>query len=159
MFHSQNLSCCTMYWCTTTFFYARWTRMATRPALARQQTGWIIAPRARVCNEQECRVLEDNVWRRRLGTWARCLTDKIGNIYGQELAGDLFPSELSKLFICFIFLIKIQGLLFTWGSCSTLNHYRTKWLCRVSGALGKAQFALGKGFAECCTRQRTLGKK
>jgi len=29
----------------------------------------------------------------------------------------------------------------------------------VPGALGKAQFALGKGFAECCTRQRALGKK
>ena len=24
-------------------------------------------------------------------------------------------------------------------------HYRTQWLCRVPGALGKAQFALGKG--------------
>ena len=39
------------------------------------------------------------------------------------------------------------------------NHYRTQWLYRVSGALGKAQFSLGKGFAECCTRQRPLGKK
>ena len=38
-------------------------------------------------------------------------------------------------------------------------HYRTQWICRVPGALGKAQFALGKGFAECCTRQRPLGKK
>jgi len=29
----------------------------------------------------------------------------------------------------------------------------------LPGALGKAQFTLGKGFAECCTRQRALGKK
>jgi len=29
----------------------------------------------------------------------------------------------------------------------------------VPGALGKAQFALGKGFAECCPRQKALGKK
>ena len=42
---------------------------------------------------------------------------------------------------------------------SLVNHYRTQWLCRVPGALGKAQFAIGKGFAECCTRQRPLGKK
>ena len=39
------------------------------------------------------------------------------------------------------------------------QHYRTQWLCRVLGALGKAQFALGKGFVECCTRQRSLGKE
>ena len=38
-------------------------------------------------------------------------------------------------------------------------HYRNLWLCRVSGALGKAQFTLGKGFVECCTRQRSLGKE
>ena len=29
----------------------------------------------------------------------------------------------------------------------------------MPGALGKAQFALGKGFVECCTRQRPLGKE
>ena len=38
-------------------------------------------------------------------------------------------------------------------------HYRTAILCRVSQALSKGLFALGKGFAECCTRQRTLGKE
>jgi hypothetical protein len=41
----------------------------------------------------------------------------------------------------------------------TVMHYRTQRICQVPGALGKAQFALGKGFAECCTRQRPLGKK
>jgi hypothetical protein len=36
-------------------------------------------------------------------------------------------------------------------------HYRIQVLCRVSGTLGKAPVTLGKGFAECNTRQRTLG--
>lgn len=38
-------------------------------------------------------------------------------------------------------------------------HYRTGRLCRVSNTLGKDPFALGKGFAECGTRQTGLGKK
>ena len=38
-------------------------------------------------------------------------------------------------------------------------HYRTGLVCRVSNTLGKCPFALGKGFAECGTRQTTLGKK
>jgi hypothetical protein len=37
-------------------------------------------------------------------------------------------------------------------------HYRTQLLCRVSQTLGKDYFTLGKGFAECNTRQRTLGE-
>jgi hypothetical protein len=37
-------------------------------------------------------------------------------------------------------------------------HYRNRVLCRVSKTLGKGHFTLGKGFAECNTRQRTLGK-
>ena len=43
---------------------------------------------------------------------------------------------------------------------SSLNnvHYRTSKLCRVSVTLGKGQVPLGKVFAECNTRQKTLGK-
>ena len=37
-------------------------------------------------------------------------------------------------------------------------HYRIHWLCRVPVTLGKGQFALGKLFAECYTRQTPLGK-
>ena len=37
-------------------------------------------------------------------------------------------------------------------------HYRNRVLCRVSKTLGKGYFTLGKGFAECNTRQRTLGE-
>ena len=37
--------------------------------------------------------------------------------------------------------------------------YRTGLVCRVSNTLGKGPFALGKGFAECGTRQTALGKK
>jgi hypothetical protein len=36
-------------------------------------------------------------------------------------------------------------------------HYRNRWLCRVPEALDKALKTLGKGFAECRTRQRGLG--
>jgi len=32
-------------------------------------------------------------------------------------------------------------------------HYRKQELCRVSKAYGEAQKSLGKGFAECYTRQ------
>jgi hypothetical protein len=39
-----------------------------------------------------------------------------------------------------------------------IHHYRNRVLCRVSKTLGKDYFTLGKGFAECNTRQRTLGK-
>jgi hypothetical protein len=39
------------------------------------------------------------------------------------------------------------------------SHYRNQPLCRVSRALGKAINTLGKGFAECHTRQRAHGKK
>ena len=38
------------------------------------------------------------------------------------------------------------------------NHYRIQPLCRVPVTLGKGQFALGKLFAECNTRQTPLGK-
>jgi hypothetical protein len=38
------------------------------------------------------------------------------------------------------------------------KHYRNRVLCRVSKTLGKGYFTLGKAFAECNTRQRTLGK-
>jgi hypothetical protein len=37
-------------------------------------------------------------------------------------------------------------------------HYRNQLLCRVSETHGKGYFTLGKGFAECDTRQRTLGE-
>jgi hypothetical protein len=37
-------------------------------------------------------------------------------------------------------------------------HYRNQSLCRVPEALGDALKTLGKGFAECDTRQRSLGK-
>jgi hypothetical protein len=46
-----------------------------------------------------------------------------------------------------------------WGMTShEFSHYRNRILCRVSKTLGKGYFTLGKGFAECNTRQRTLGK-
>ena len=38
------------------------------------------------------------------------------------------------------------------------HHYRIQPLCRVPVTLGKGQFALGKLFAECNTRQTPLGK-
>jgi hypothetical protein len=37
------------------------------------------------------------------------------------------------------------------------KHYRNRRLCRVPKALGKPLKTLGKGFAECRTRQRGLG--
>ena len=40
-----------------------------------------------------------------------------------------------------------------------MMHYRILVLCRVQAALGKARFTLGKGFAECRTRQRALAKE
>ena len=40
-----------------------------------------------------------------------------------------------------------------------LKHYRISKLCRVSVTLGKGQVTLGKVFAECNTRQTTLGKE
>ena len=40
-----------------------------------------------------------------------------------------------------------------------MYHYRNRALCRVPEALGKALKTLGKGFAECRTRQRRLGKQ
>jgi hypothetical protein len=43
-------------------------------------------------------------------------------------------------------------------STQTTSHYRKRALCRVPEALGKALKTLGKGFAECDTRQRRLGK-
>jgi len=39
---------------------------------------------------------------------------------------------------------------------------RSYWIqevCRVPAALGEAQKTLGKGFAECYTRQTTFGKR
>jgi hypothetical protein len=39
-----------------------------------------------------------------------------------------------------------------------LTHYRNRVLCRVFKTLDKHYFTLGKGFAECNTRQKTLGK-
>jgi hypothetical protein len=38
------------------------------------------------------------------------------------------------------------------------KHYRNQLLCHVSQTHGKGYFTLGKGFAECNTRQRTLGE-
>ena len=40
----------------------------------------------------------------------------------------------------------------------SMSHYRIQPLCRVPVTLGKGQFALGKLFAECNTRQTPLGK-
>ena len=40
-----------------------------------------------------------------------------------------------------------------------LLHYRNQSLRRVPEALGEALKTLGKGFAECYTRQRRLGKQ
>ena len=37
-------------------------------------------------------------------------------------------------------------------------HYRTQALCRVPVTLGKSPYTLGKAFAECNSRQRSLGK-
>ena len=42
---------------------------------------------------------------------------------------------------------------------SLFPHYWKPALCRVPAALGKAQNTLGKGFAECRTRQSALGKE
>jgi hypothetical protein len=42
-------------------------------------------------------------------------------------------------------------------STNILSHYRNQLLCRVSETHGKVYFTLGNGFAECNTRQRTLG--
>jgi hypothetical protein len=39
------------------------------------------------------------------------------------------------------------------------KHYRNQSLCRVPEALGEALKTLGKGFAECHTRQRRLDKE
>jgi hypothetical protein len=38
-------------------------------------------------------------------------------------------------------------------------HYRKRTLCRVPEALGKTVKTLGKGFAQCRTRQRRLVKQ
>jgi hypothetical protein len=43
--------------------------------------------------------------------------------------------------------------------CSLADHYRNQPLRRVPQALGEALKTLGKGFAECNTRQRRLGKQ
>jgi hypothetical protein len=43
-------------------------------------------------------------------------------------------------------------------SSNSVIHYRKRALCRVPEALGKALKTLGKGFAECDTRQRRLDK-
>jgi hypothetical protein len=40
-----------------------------------------------------------------------------------------------------------------------LHHYRKRALCRMSEALGKAVKTLDKGFTECRTQQRRLGKQ
>jgi hypothetical protein len=53
----------------------------------------------------------------------------------------------------------------TWSSPSKelpkrkSRHYQKWALCRVPEALGKAVKTLGKGFAECRTWQRRLGKQ
>jgi hypothetical protein len=49
-----------------------------------------------------------------------------------------------------------MGLRHAWGKT---RHYRNQSLCRVPKALGEALKTLGKGFAECDTRQRRLGKQ
>jgi hypothetical protein len=44
------------------------------------------------------------------------------------------------------------------GGAAAAQHYRNQFLCRVSQTLGNGYFTLGKGFAECNTRQITLGE-
>jgi hypothetical protein len=39
-----------------------------------------------------------------------------------------------------------------------IDHYRNQRLCRVSRTHGKGYYTLGEAFAECHTRQRTLGE-
>jgi hypothetical protein len=56
-------------------------------------------------------------------------------------------------FICFIF----HWFMLWWWRYVLHNHYRSRRLCRVPEALGKALKTLGKLFAECRTRQRGLG--
>jgi hypothetical protein len=51
-------------------------------------------------------------------------------------------------------MVNVLNQCFTFG-----EHYRKRALCRVPEALGKADKTLGKGFAECRTRQRRLGKQ
>jgi len=46
-----------------------------------------------------------------------------------------------------------------WPHRRSPHHYRISKLCRVSVTLGKGQVTLGKVFAECNTRQTTLGKE
>ena len=41
----------------------------------------------------------------------------------------------------------------------TIFHYRRRLLCRVSEALGKGRYTLGKAFAKCYTQQRAIGKQ
>jgi hypothetical protein len=41
----------------------------------------------------------------------------------------------------------------------SVTHYQKRALCRVPEALGKAPKTLDKGFTECRTRQRRLGKQ
>jgi hypothetical protein len=45
------------------------------------------------------------------------------------------------------------------GEAEGTPHYQKRTLCQVSEALGKAPKILGKGFAECRTRQRRLVKQ
>ena len=50
-------------------------------------------------------------------------------------------------------------MIFNFVVRSEIYHYRISKLCRVSVTLGKGQVTLGKVFAECNTRQTTLGKE
>jgi hypothetical protein len=65
----------------------------------------------------------------------------------------------SPLILARIFDFLGRGLCWglPWGWIS-LSYYRNRVLCRVSKTLGKGYFTLGKAFAECNTRQRTLDK-
>jgi hypothetical protein len=69
----------------------------------------------------------------------------------------VLPSFLLTLFS--LFFSKEWRILFWFHVIiKSYRHYRNRVLCRVSKTLGKGYFTLGKGFAECNTRQRTLGK-
>jgi len=66
--------------------------------------------------------------------------------------------EIMASKVCFVLLEWAK--MTTWQFLSlSCTHYRTGLVCRVSNTLGKGPFALGKGFAECGTRQTALGKK
>ena len=58
----------------------------------------------------------------------------------------------------FLRRIKFSIWWWNWIEKTSRWHYQNSKLCRVSDTLGKGYITLGKVFAECNTRQTTLGK-